>query len=291
MQLATNTNLFFNRPDGAKGAIETCIAYAANAGFRRMDLSFLDYINFRFPITGPEYMQWIDMIQETAGQYGVVFSQGHAPFYNFCDENAANKDEQDMLLLRTIDCASILGIPWLAIHAGSDYSADKFREGSKEKNRAYFLPVLEYAAKRNVGIAFENLWDLNIAPKRRYTAMVEDLVDLVDSFDCEYAGICYDVEHAAISGVDPVQDLNVIGSRLKSTHISDFIDIKADHLLPFSGITKWEPIMQKLGKMGYTGDIAFEIHRYTENMPEVLVPSAAKFAFEVGNYLLHLAKQ
>ena len=291
MQLATSTNIFFNRPDGSHGPIEKCLAFAGEAGFRRVDLSFLDYINFGFPIVGPDYMKWIEGIQTVANKYGIIFSQGHAPFYNFCDDFAKNKEEQDKLLLRSIDCAAYLGIPWLAIHAGSDYSAERFRESSKRKNREYFLPVLEYAAKRNVGIAFENLWDFNIAPKRRYTAMVEDLVDLVDSFDCENAKICYDVEHAVISGLDPVKDLTVIGDRLRSTHISDCIDIKADHLLPFAGITKWEPFMKKLQSMGYTGDIAFEIHRYTENVPEGLMPCAARFAFDVGNYLLSLAEE
>ena len=291
MNLSTSTNIYFNRPGGAKGDLERCIHYCGQAGYRRMDISFLDYANFRFPFVTEDYLAWVDRALAAAESYGIRFTQAHAPFYNFCDPYAKNKEEQDKLVLRSLECAARMGVRWIAIHAGTDYAAPRMREGSKQKNREYFLPLLDYAAKLGVGIAFENLWDHNIAPKRRYTAMVEDLVDLVDSFETDTAGICFDVEHAVISGLDPVKELEVIGPRLRSTHISDCIDMAADHLLPFYGITDWKPFMQALHRMDYRGDLAFEIHRYTQYMPDDLVPAAVAHSLEVGNYLLRLAEQ
>ncbi len=288
MQLSTSTNIYFNRPDGTKGSLAQCIHYCGQAGFRNMDISFLDYTNFRSAFVTDEYRAWIDQGIEIAQSYGIAFHQAHAPFYNFCDANASNKEELDKLILRSIDCAAKAGVKWMAIHAGTDYDSPFMRRSSKEKNREYLLPVIEYAAKRGVGIAIENLWDLNIAPRKRYTAMAEDLVDLVDSFGADNVGVCFDVEHAVISNLDPVKELEVIGNRLRSTHISDCINVEADHLLPFHGKTNWEPFMKKLGSMGYAGDFAYEIHRYTQYMPDDLVPSALERAVTVGNYLLSL---
>lgn len=290
MRLSTSTNIYFNRPDGTKGSFEKCIHICGQAGFKNMDISFLDYTNFKSPFVTDNYEKWVDEALEIANSYGIHFGQAHAPFYNFCDENAKGKEHLDRMILRSIECAGKMGVKWIAIHAGTDYSTGRMRQASKEKNREYFLPVLEYATKNSVGIAFENLWDHNIAPKKRYTAIVEDLVELVDSFETDNVGICFDIEHAVISGLDPVKELEVIGQRLKSTHISDCIDIAADHLLPFYGITDWKPFMQKLKRMDYQGDFAFEIHRYMQYLPDDLVPGAAKRAIEVGNYLLELAK-
>lgn len=291
MRLSTSTNIYFNRPGGFKGDLEQCIHYCGEGGFRNMDISFLDYTNFRFPIVTEGYLKWVDRALEAADTYGIRFGQAHAPFYNFCDPYAKNKEEQDRMILRSIECASRMGVKWMAIHAGTDYTSGRMRQGSKEKNLEYFLPVVEYAAKMNVGIAFENLWDFNIAPKKRYTANVEDLVDLVDAFWAENVGVCFDIEHAVISGLDPVKELEVIGDRLRSTHISDCIDVEADHLLPFYGITDWKPFMHALRKMDYQGDFAFEIHRYTQYMPDDLVPGAVERALEVGNYLLSMANE
>lgn len=291
MKLATSTNIFFNRPNGQKASLEECLRYCGEAGYKRMDISFLDYCNFKAPFVDDDYQKWIEKIMSIADSYGIVFSQGHAPFYNFCDERTPDKTVMDKMILRSIDCASMMGIPWMAIHAGTDYSAADLRRSSMHKNREYFLPLLEYAEKKNVGIAFENLWDYNIAPKKRYTAIIEDLIELVDSFACSNAGICYDVEHAAISGLDPAKEVALIGKRLKSTHISDFLDIKADHLLPFDGGTDWKSFMKALKRIGYEGDIAYEIHRYTEFTPEPLILDAMKYSIKVGNYLLALAEE
>lgn len=291
MRLSTSTNIYFNRPDGSKGSLEKCIHYCGRGGFKNMDISFLDYTNFRSPFVTDDYLKWVDQALQIADSYGIRFGQAHAPFYNFCDDHAKNREEQDRMILRSIECASRMGVKWIAIHAGTDYGSGRMRQSSREKNLQYFLPVVEYAARQNVGIAFENLWDHNIAPKKRYTAMVEDLVDLVDAFGAENVGVCFDVEHAVISGLDPAKELEVIGDRLRSTHISDCIDMAADHLLPFYGITDWKPFMQALKKLDYRGDFAFEIHRYTQYMPDDLVPGAVERALEVGNYLLSMVEE
>lgn len=290
MQLSTSTNIYFNRPNGEKGSLEKCIRFCGEAGYKRLDLNFVDYTNFRFPFVDDNYMEWVENALNAADEYGITFGQAHAPFYNFCDPLAPNKDELDKLILRSIDCAQRMGIPWVAIHAGTDYQAADMRKKSFEKNREYFLPLLEYAEKRNVGIAIENLWDLNIAPRKRYTTLVEDLIDLVDSLDCPNVGICYDVEHAAISCFDPADTVRLIGKRLKATHISDYLDMKANHLIPFSGHLEWEPFMEALRDIEYNGDFAFEIQHHTEFMPDELVPSVIDHSINVGNYLLHLAE-
>lgn len=290
MRLSTSTNIYFNRPDGSKGSLFDCIRYCGQGGFRNMDISFLDYTNFRAPFVTDEYLAWVDRALEIAAAYGIRFGQAHAPFYDFFDPSIRDREEKDRLILRSIECAGRMGVKWIAIHAGTDRSSGAMRKISLEKNLQYFLPIVDYAASQNVGIAFENLWDLNIAPKKRYTAMVEDLVELVDAFRSDTVGICFDVEHAVISGLDPVKELEVIGHRLKSTHISDCIDMAADHLLPFSGITHWQSFMEALYALGYQGDFAFEIHRYTQYMPDALVPSAITRAVEVGNYLLSLGQ-
>ena len=290
MRLSTSSNIYFNRPSGSKGSLFDCIHYCGQGGFRNMDISFLDYANFQAPFVTDAYLQWVDQALEIADLYGIQFGQAHAPFYDFFDDSVPNREEKDRMILRSIECAGRMGVKWIAMHAGTDRHSGEMRRCSMERNLQYFLPIVEFAAKQNVGIAFENLWDLNIAPKKRYTAMVEDLVELVDAFHSGTVGICFDVEHAVISGLDPVKELEVIGHRLKSTHISDCIDMASDHLLPFSGITRWEPVMAALKALQYHGDFAFEIHRYTQYTPDALVPGAITRAVEVGNHLLSMAQ-
>ena len=288
MRLSTSTNIYFNRPDGSKAAIVDSVRRCAAAGYRVMDMNFHDCVTFRKPFVGDEYRRWLDEIALCAGEQGIVFSQAHAPFYNFCDTAYPDREEMDRLIYRAVECAAELRIPWLVIHAGTAFDAADWRKVSLARNLAYFRPLVEFAARRGVGIAIENLWDLNIAPLRRYTAQPEEVLELVERLDSPWAGVCCDVEHAEIMGQDPAAVLRLFGDRLKATHISDVIDAQSDHLLPFSGRSDWPPIMAALRDIGYRGDFTYEIHRYTARLPDELVQEALAYSVSVGQYLLSL---
>lgn len=288
MRLSTSTNIYFNRPDGSKAAITESIALCAQAGYRVMDMNFHDCRTFHNGFVTDRYEEWLEEIARCAQDNGIVFSQAHAPFYNFCDDAYPEREAMDRFIRRSIRCAARLGIPWIVIHAGTDFAAADWHRSSLEKNLRYFEPLAEFAAGEGVGLAIENLWDLNIAPLRRYTAQPEEVLELVERLNSPKVGICCDVEHAAIMGQDPAAVLRLFGKRLKATHISDFINTDSDHLLPFYGKVQWKPVMEALREIGYAGDFTYEIHRYTATLPAELAPDALAFSVRTGEYLLSL---
>lgn len=290
MRLSTSTSIFFNRPDGSKADILDSIQYCSEAGYKVMDMNFHDCCVFDTPLKKDNWLEWIRDIRNKKEECGIEFSQAHSHFYNFCDNKTRNKDELDEYITRGIIGAGELDIPWLVIHAGTDFESSTPVKSSKLKTIEYLKPRLELAAKHKVGIAIENLWELNISPKRRYTTTAEELVDLVDELGQNFdnVGICWDVEHADIMKQDQLANLQLIGDRLKATHISDHIGVENDHILPYSGNTHWLDVMKAIKSVDYQGDFTFEIHRYIANLPLELVPLALKHSVEVGNYLLSL---
>lgn len=288
MRLSTSTNIYFNRPDGTKAPIVDSVRRCAAAGYQVMDMNFHDCTTFRTPFVGDQYRQWLEEIQTCAQKEGIEFSQAHAPFYNFCDPTYENRDYMDERIRRAVLCAKELRVPWIVIHAGTAFGEAQWHKVSLERNVQYFLPLVEFAAKVGVGIAIENLWELNIAPLRRYTAEPDEVMELVERLDSTQVGICCDVEHTEISKQDTAAALRLFGSRLKATHISDVINVDSDHLLPFFGRTDWVPVMRALREIGYAGDFTYEIHRYTSRMPDEVVQGALEYSVSVGNYLLSL---
>lgn len=255
-----------------------------------MDMNFHDCCMFDTPMKTDRWEEWIYGIKEKAKECGIEFSQGHSHFYNFCDPSVPNREELDEYIRRGIIGASVLEIPWLVIHAGTDFQSPTPVKSSREKTIEYLKPRIELAAKHNVGIAIENLWELNISPKRRYTSTAEELVELVDilSKDFDNVGICWDVEHSSIMKQDLYSQLQLVGNRLKATHISDYLSVQEDHILPFSGNTDWAEVMRALKSVSYKGDFTYEIHRYTMRVPDELVLSALKHSVKVGNYLINM---
>lgn len=290
MRLSTSTCIYFNRPDGTKAQITDSVDLCSQAGYRVMDMNFHDCCMFDTPMKTDRWEEWIYGIKEKAKECGIEFSQGHSHFYNFCDPSVPNREELDEYIRRGIIGASVLEIPWLVIHAGTDFQSPTPVKSSRDKTIEYLKPRIELAAKHNVGIAIENLWELNISPKRRYTSTAEELVELVDilSKDFDNVGICWDVEHSSIMKQDLYSQLQLVGNRLKATHISDYLSVQEDHILPFSGNTDWAEVMRALKSVSYKGDFTYEIHRYTMRVPDELVLSALKHSVKVGNYLINM---
>ena len=219
---------------------------------------------------------------------GIEFSQGHLHFYNFCAPNTPDKEFLDELIRRGIEGGRILGIKWLVIHAATDFDSVTPVRDSKRKTIEYLKPRIELAGKYGVGIAVENLWEENIAPKRRYCVTAEELGDLVDSLPYDNVGCCWDVEHASICHQDQRKALQYLGKRLKATHISDYNSIKNDHILPFSGLSDWKEITDALRLAQYDGDFTYETHNFTAKMPDEVIMSGLKHSIDIGNLLIDM---
>lgn len=289
MRLSTSTCMYFNRPEGKKASAVDSIRRLCEGGYQVLDLNFHDYASFKTPFAQAEWETWLEQIQHVKEECGIEFSQGHSHFYNYCDPGVQNREYLEELIRRGIVAAGRLQIPWLVFHAGTDFESATSVKSSKEKSVEYMKGLLELAARHQVGIAIENLWELNISPKRRYTSTAEELVDLVDSLPYDNVGICWDVEHASIMQQNQTKALMLIGSRLKATHISDHKGKDDDHILPYMGATDWKEIMEALTAIDYQGDFTYETHRYTQGIPDAMIPAAIRYSYELGQYLLSLA--
>lgn len=289
MRLGTSTTIAFNRPGGRKESIKNAVKFCGEAGYKVLDMNFHDCANFPTPLLTDRWEFWVDEIMETADQYQIEFSQSHLHFYDFLTVGGLEREEKERIVDRCIRASSMMGVKWAVTHAATDWENPSMIRASLEGNLSYFKPKLELADRLDLSIAIENLWDLNIAPKKRYTSSAEELVELVDRLMCGRAGIAWDFEHASIMEQDQREALKLIGNRLKATHVSDHYGMQADHQIPFFGCTDWESFLPVLKEIGYQGDFVYETHRYTQNMPDSLLPDALAFSVSVGNYLIHLA--
>lgn len=286
MRLSTSTNIIFERPKGTFYRVEDCIKFCSEAGYKVMDFSFHDLTIVNSPFSTENWESYIKELHELALGYGVEFSQGHSTLYDFCDVNE-DHELKDAFVRKSIKGAGIMGIKWLAMHPSTYYDSATQIQTSKEKNVARFREYAEYAEKHGVGLALENMWDLSLAPKRRYTSNAEELVDLVDVIDCENVGICWDVQHASIQEENQGLAIRHIGNRLKSTHISDQTGIDNIHRLPYQGVTDWDDVLRALADINYQGDFTYEMQHYLREIPEELFAPALRFSYEIGHYLIN----
>lgn len=296
MKLGTSTNLLYKRPDGRALPLEESLAIMHAAGFTSFDLNCYDWTLPGSPLLGNEWEAWIDSVAETAAALDVSFEQCHGYFYPFLspaltDEEVAHHKE---LQRRSFACCARLGAQTVVLHPETDYTTIEILKTSKRKNTAYFETLLKETAAYGFAIAVENMCDFAIAPKRKFCATPEELVDFVQDFNDTRLGICWDFEHADIMQQDQQKALKHIGKWLYATHVSDThsaTDNTKMHVLPTLGTINWGTAMAALGQIKYAGVLCFEVHNYANRLPDAIIPTAMKLAWETGQYLLAKASQ
>jgi len=156
----------------------------------------------------------------------------------------------------------------------------------------WFGALLPTAGKLDVGIAIENtadIFQMEGGAGRSYCSVPAELIELVDSFDDNMVGICWDTGHANMQHLDQGKAIRAIGRRLKATHIQDNDGRSDQHLLPFCGNIDWTAIMNALKAIPYEGDLTYEIHNSVRPLPDALRDSALRLAADVGHYLINIS--
>lgn len=285
MRLSTSTNMLFERIGMERVEQKTAIELCAKSGYQVLDFCFHDLITYDSPFLGDGWEMYIQQMIETAGRCGAVFEQGHANVYDFLNPKADHGFHR-MVMERSILASERMGIPWLVIHPSTDFTAAAMFRESRRKNIEYISRLAEFAGKHHVGIAVENMWDLHIAPKRYYADNAEELTDLVDAVNMENVGICWDLEHASIMKQDQRKAMELMGKRLKVTHVSDQTGVNNIHVMPFQGFTDWKEAMEALADIGYEGNLNYEAQWFLNKVPMELVMASLVYSVEVGRYLI-----
>jgi len=296
MKLSTSSNIVFERPDKSIMPMDKMLELARGAGFDTFDISFYDWSLPGSPFLTEGWREWIEHIAEYKDKLGVSFGQCHAYTYNFLDSQMSENEKayHEMLVLRSIECCSIVGSRLCVTHPETCFDVVNQMELSRQGTLEYFCRLFDKIAKFDMELAVENMCDVAISPRRKYGVTPEELVDLVETFGDPRMGICWDFEHADIMAQNQRACLLYISKHLKATHVSDTHSATVPelmHVMPLFGKVDWDEVMRTLREINYQGFFSFEVNNYGNYFPDSLLPSALSLAYEIGQYLLGIGTE
>lgn len=246
-----------------------------------------DYIT---SVDRPDYIEIAKVSRESADKTGTVIHQSHCPICRY------KKDfrYEDVLprSLKAVEAAAILGSRYLVVHADENrYDVDKTFNPDKIMIQMYdyVSRILEKAKPHGITLCIENLFEEGKYPdmeRSRFTSKIEELLGLVEKFDPEDVGICWDFGHAHVAfGEESTEKLKLALPRVYCTHVHD--NYKTDeHRLPFRGKNDWYAQMPLLKEYGYQGNINFEVEHGT--IPDELMPDFIRYCRKLGDYLIKI---
>ncbi len=287
MKFSGMTLLFRDRrgaPDMIR--LDEAIRRTAAAGFDAIDLNLVLICNGTLNLHTDDWKMEAEKAAIAANDVGIEITQCHLPFRGkrvkcHTPEELVFYNE---MFYRAIDVASFLNIPWAVIHPEtlreSGFSDTECLRKNHEMNDKY----VEYALNRNLNLAYENM---TLGKCAGYCTYIDQLIELIDSYNDDRIGACIDTGHANMVYKDQYEQIVKLGHRLHCTHINDNLGKDDLHLPPFSGNIKWESVMRALRDINYSGTLNLEIG-INGQAPDALKDIGARYALETLKAMVNL---
>lgn len=180
-------------------------------------------------------------------KHGIVFETLHAPFSHINDiwHDTAEGVQMINELKTSVDRCIIAGAPILVVHLSSGLCPPP----PTDIGRARFIELVEYAASKNIKIAFEN------------QRMLGNIGWAFEQFqNADNVGFCWDCGHEYCF-TPGRRYMPLFGHKLICTHIQDNtceFDIDR-HLIPFDGTIPFDDVAKQIRESGYTGSLMLEV--------------------------------
>ena len=267
---------------------------AAEAGFESMNLSLFTMHRGNNPFYGDDWREAAETIRNEAEKCGIVFSQSHVPYRSLSVKHDIEMAKApggleffSNISLRSVEISKIVGCSWAVIHPMDDPNAGfGDHEAQIEHNLRIFDREIEAAHKFNVGLAFENLYDL--PKRRRFGVQAAELKKFIDRVNSPLVGACWDLGHANMGTSDQVESILLLGEKITALHVHDNNGKDDLHMIPFMGNIQWERVMHAMYEGGCKADLMLELD--PTNMPECLLLEEARMAHRACEHLVSLYK-
>ena len=191
---------------------------------------------------------------EFAKRYGVELWSYHLPFGPFEKLDISSRDKEVWKFsLETqqeyIRKASAVGIKTYVIHPSGEPIADEERSERMKWAQENLSKLAETAHRCGGTVAVEDL------PRTCLGRNSDEILKLISAD--ERLRVCFDANH--LLKEDNVDFIRKVGSKIVTTHISDYDFINERHWLPGEGKNDWQAIIAALKEIGYSGPWLYEI--------------------------------
>ena len=257
------------------------------AGFDCVDMTY--YMSpIDSPLLNDDFRGYAVQLRAYLDSLGLECNQAHAPFFFAYGDRFDPDDAHYRSIIRSMESAAILGARTIVVHSVGHRQGDEVLF-DRAYNLAYYRSLIPYCEKFGIRVAVENLVEHG-APNGGFVGRLgtpQELCDFVEELNSPYFCACLDTGHASLCGIKPEDFVaGMSRERLQVLHVHDGDYLGDRHTLPYLMDFNWKNVMASLKKIGYDGELTFEILNYFRNIPKELIPSSLRFAENTGRFLI-----
>lgn len=217
----------------------------SKAGIKSMEISLGDETLENFDWT---------TLQQRARKFDIELWTFHLPFLPFAELDPASENEEKRehtvkYLSEIIKKAGCAGIKNFVIHPSAEPIEEDKREEALKCSADTLTKLADVAEPFDGFIIVENL------PR---TCLGRDSYDMLKLLSCDdRLRTCFDTNHLFYEDVG--EYIHKVGSKLVTTHVSDFDYKNERHWLPGEGKVDWIKLIDALRSVDYEGPWLYEL--------------------------------
>ena len=191
-------------------------------------------------------------VKKLADQYGIELWSLHLPFWPFEEIDISVPSLADSTVkyfCSLIDKASSIGIKIAVIHPSGEPIAESDRPMRLACAKKSLAKLADYADTKGITIAVEDL------PRTCLGRNSSDILELISAHNS--LRVCFDTNHLLNESIHDF--IMKVGSRIITTHISDYDAINERHWLPGEGVIDWHALRTDLASVRYDGYWLYEL--------------------------------
>ncbi|MDO4744777.1 MAG: sugar phosphate isomerase/epimerase family protein, partial [Clostridia bacterium] len=223
---------------------ELFASYAAS-GITAMEISMADHL---YPSIN------YDELAHLSQKYGVELWSYHLPFSPFEKIDISSLDDKKReysikYFYELIEKASAIGIDKFVVHPSAEPIDDVERGARMECAKNSLAKLADIAEEHGAVIAVEDL------PRTCLGKNSEEIEELLSAD--ERLRVCFDTNH--LLAEDFEHFIKKVGSKIITTHVSDYDYADERHWLPGEGKLDWNRMYNALKNAGYAGVWLYEL--------------------------------
>lgn len=213
----------------------------------------VDAIELSVPCQDCDQIPWTDL-RKNADAAGVEIWSYHLPFSR--EVHIASPDDEHRksmvaYLKGMIEKACAVGIRRFVIHPSTEPISDEERPLQMAASKKSLAELAQFADEHGAVLCVEDL------PRTCLGHTADELLELI-SADSRLR-VCFDVNHLCTAyGTTHREFVEKLGSRIATTHMSDYDFIDEKHFFPGYGMINWKEVVELLENADYSGSFLYE---------------------------------
>ena len=225
---------------------------------------------------------------------GLSLMQLHSDYCNMANPDPKERKKAIEWYKKRVEYALELEAEQLVIHPGGEtmcFETEEEIEEGIERNAECLKEIIKEAEGTDLKIALENTGDIENRPRYlrgilekvkgtpleveikkkggmpaeyRFGIRTSHLARVIEAVkrnsSCDNIGICLDTSHAFATKFGLEDAILEAKKHIISTHLHDTRSrIVGEHLLPGTGLIKWDEVMKAFKEIGFSGTFIFEV--------------------------------